>query len=112
MGRWEEWVGEALGETLGSTSDRSWSLSAVCLPHTPKLHVRDKESAHCRGTTSPLPSSPCPSHFPQRVYEIGVSVMARINFTDGARTRRIRTCESCLVCLYPGFTALNGFVAL
>lgn len=43
-GKVAEWVGEALGETL-STSDRSWSLSAICLPHAPKLHVRDKESA-------------------------------------------------------------------
>lgn len=58
--------------------------------------MRDKESAHCRGTKSTLPSSLCPSPFPQRVYEIEVAVMAQINFTDEARTQRIRTCDLAL----------------
>lgn len=30
VGRCWEWIGEALEETLGRTSDRSWSLSALC----------------------------------------------------------------------------------
>lgn len=96
MGRWQEWVGEALSETLGSTSDWSWSLSAICLTQTPELHVRDKEPARCRGTASPLPGFPYPSHFPQRVCETGVLFMAQINFTDEAKTQGTRSFDLAL----------------
>lgn len=72
------------------------NLTGVCLPHTPKSYVRDKRSAHCGGTQSPLPDSPCPSHFPRRVCEIAVPIMARIRFTDEARMHRIRSCDLAL----------------
>lgn len=103
MGGCWEWLGEALEETLGRTSGRSWSLSALCCL-TLQLHVRDEESAQRHHVSS---SKPCPPLFPPRVCEIGAPVVAGMNFTDEAQLDKIRTWGAAF-----GVSAMNGFAAL
>ena len=76
MGRW---VLERLWVRPWEVPLAAVGLSAICLPHASSFQVRSKQSACCRGATFPLLSSPSPSHFPQRAYEVGVTLVAQIN---------------------------------
>lgn len=99
-------LGEALGETLGNAPGSSWTLSAICLPHTSSLQVRGKRSACCRGATFPLLCSPSLSHFTQRAYEVGVTLVAQINLKLKPGPKGSGPVIFALCASYAGFTAL------